>query len=100
MTYQNVGELLGKDHSNIVYASNKAMTQVDIGNLEYSVSMLNWRAIFNDNEIGIKKDTNKKEILRSKILALINDALAAGILTISETDDLLTSMLKNKKAKG
>lgn len=94
MTYQSVGALLKKDHSNIVYASNQAKTQIEMGEREYTTAMINWRMIFDENEIDINSEIDQKSRLKTRIQNLLTDAVLDGIITTSERNDMLTSMLK------
>jgi len=94
MTYQSVGNLLNRDHSNIVYANKKAQTQIEIGEREYTTAMINWRIIFDENEIDINSEIDQKGRLKTRINNLLSDAVLDGIITLDERDNMLITMLK------
>lgn len=96
MTYQLVGNILGVDHSTIIYGSKQAKTQVEIGDREYTTAMVNWRMIFDENEIDINTEIDQKARVKTRILNLLSDAITDGVLTFDERDEMLASMLKTK----
>jgi hypothetical protein len=96
MTYKLVGDTLGVDHSTVIYGSNKAKNQVEIGDRQYTIAMVNWRMIFDENEIDIKVEVDQKARVKARIQNLLIDAITDGVLSIEERDELLVSMLKTK----
>lgn len=98
--YSHIGRLFGVGHATIIHGNKRVSDAIYVMDKRYVQCLNFWRVVFDENQMFIHKSTNDAEIVKSRIVEAIEDAVSDGVLELDEINSFLKELLINFESEG